>query len=162
MLWCNDRDFAARHALAHEAMNFAGNVGVFALVGLESAELDAGFFWWIFGGNMFVDVDAWGFAEAISALLDDTMRKFEDWLTGTIILGKENLLWVIFGIKIKEVGGVGALEAIDSLVVITDRHDVWTAFVAGVIGQEADKFCLSIIGVLKLIKENILDRKSVV
>ena len=40
---------------------------------------------------------------------------------------------MIFVVEIKEIGGVGALEAIDGLVVVANRHDIWSAFVAWVV-----------------------------
>ena len=61
------------------------------------------------------------------------------------------------GIKIKEVRSVGTLETVDSLVVVADCHDIWAAFVARIICEEADKFSLGVVCILKLIQKNVLE-----
>ena len=75
MLWRNDGDFASWNAFAHEAMDFGGNIRIFALIRFEAAKLDAGLLWRVFGSNMLVDIDARRFTEAVCALLDDIVRK---------------------------------------------------------------------------------------
>ena len=84
---CDDGNFATWYSFAHEAMDFAGDVRILALVSFEGAEFDAGFFWWIFGGDVLVNIDAWGFAEAVGALFDDAMGELKDWFAGTVVFG---------------------------------------------------------------------------
>ena len=64
---------------------------------------------------------------------------------------------MVFGIKIEEVGGVGALEAIDGLIIVAYSHNIWAAFVAWVVCKEANEFCLCVVCILELIKKDILE-----
>ena len=128
-------DFIALYATIEECFDTFGDRRILGLVALEFFVGNMSFCWWVFGRDALVDIDVWRLAEAIFALLDDIMRELENGSAAAVVFAKQNMLWMIFFIEFEEVRSVGALEAINCLIVVADCHDVWMAFVGRVVGE---------------------------
>ena len=73
-----------------------------------------------------------GVFQAVAALGDDAAGGGEDLLCRTVVVSQDDDGWVVLVLaEALNVANVGALEAKNGLVVVTDCHDVWLRLVAG-------------------------------
>ena len=106
---------------------------------------------------MLVDIDVWRLAEAVASLVDNALGKVQNFCTRAIVFSQENMLRVIFFVEVEEVGSIGALEAVNGLIVVAHGHDIWLTFIARVISEERNQLHLRIVSVLIFIQQDVLE-----
>ena len=86
--------------------------------------------------------------EAVVGLINNFAREVEDFLGATVVLDERHDVSVVVSLIIREVGGVGTLEFVNSLVVIAHGHNHWL-FVVGKLLYDLE---LGLVSILKLVK----------
>ena len=85
--------------------------------------------------------------EAFVQLVGELVGEVQNGTGAAVVVGEGDDVGVVIIAKINQVGGVGALEGEDGLVVVAHRHDLGLV----VVGEQLNQLKLGGVGVLKLV-----------